>query len=67
MQESRPTEFLEDVEIIPLQQLSLAEVPRIRSFQSLDSLPDERWYETDGVAPAKRCPVQIDPIAKICS
>ena len=67
LQESQPVQLLEDVEIIPLQNieltdgLNLARSPRYRTQALSNDLPAERWYETDGVAPAvgSRCPVQF--------
>ena len=67
LQESQPVQLLEDAEIIPLQNieltdgLDLARSPRYRTQALSNDLPAERWYETDGVAPAvgSRCPVQF--------
>ena len=59
-QESQPAELIEDVEIIPVQQIAFMDGPAAARypFQSLaDALPADRWYETDGVAPALKCPV----------
>jgi hypothetical protein len=76
-QESQASELLGNVEIVPVQQYMLVERPTMRRYpiQSLaESLPAERWYETDGVAPGSmkdvgndenpagsRCPVRIPP------
>jgi hypothetical protein len=72
LQESQSSELLETFEIVPLQELHGP-----TDFQSLEapplgSLPAERWYETEGVAPGtmkgvgsdenaagSRCPVSL--------